>query len=117
MQALQCLAQHLGRQPTLEELFMYLGADPSGTPQPPRPFPGIEPDEDRDGRLTALLRARDAIDRNPEILRVREEMIRRLLFGDLLGTAHASPLLGPSPHEPQGGKPFHLGPHSMGSFP
>lgn len=82
MQALQTLAQRLGRPPSLEELYMFVGVTPSGTPQPEHP-PGPVQDQDErmDGRLTARLRMAEMLAHNPQLRVLREDLIRRLLFG------------------------------------
>jgi hypothetical protein len=80
---IQNMAQRLGRQPTLVELLSYAGADPAGQQvgPPVEVPPSQRPPEHGDGYLTAHLQSEEMIRGNPELLKVRDQMVRMLLFG------------------------------------
>ena len=113
-QLVQSLAQSLGRSPTLEELLMYASQDPAGTPVgPPSPVPpSLRSAEHGDGPLTDQARALDLVEANPELLRIREDLVRRLLFGcppERPGIGY-----GPPPARGNPGGTINRGPHLGG---
>lgn len=102
LEVLRVLAGRLGRQPTYVELLRELGHDPAGMPVQGVNDPGYAAhpqhgsallgDVPSDESLSAALQADELAEANPELVKAREEMVRRLLFGELLGQGQADPL-------------------------
>lgn len=123
--ALQVLTHQLGRQPTLDELYRFMGGDPSGSPmssnaQGPvqmadHPGPALLREvrgQDDAGPIGTLLRANELMEINPELAQAREELLRLLLFGplgskDLMGGGEQGhpnpnvPIVGPGIFNPR----------------
>ena len=112
--ALQVLAGKLGRKPTLVELLRELGAAPAGMPVQGVNDPGyaVHPqigsallgDVPSDESLSMALQMDDLTTSNSELLVARQEFIKKLLFGGLLGDPRQGGLLGAgSPGMPPAG--------------
>lgn len=119
LQALQVLTQRLGRSPSLEELYRYVGIAPSGTPQPEHPPGPVQAqDEMGDGRLTLALQGQELMRMNPQLRVMRDELMRRLLFGmpeepgNLFGRSYG----GPSGQPPRNGDSSGLNVTAPGFF-
>lgn len=111
-QTVQHLSRQLGRLPSMEELLTFAGQDPSGENVGPNPgdVPSLRLPEHGDGPLSALVRSRELMEANPEIGKVREQLVQLLLFGPLapgLG-GDAGSLLGGGLFRQPGGPPIPL---------
>ncbi len=97
LRSLQALTAQLGREPSLDELYRFVGRG-SGAPAMPHP---LGPVQDQDspgpsllrevrgeaepGALTRFLRENELLAQNPELRDARDAAVREFLYGTLLG--------------------------------
>lgn len=102
LSVLQVLVGRLGRQPTLIELLQELGHAPAGMPvqgvndpgyaAQPQPGSPLLGDVPSDQSLSMGLQMDDISQAVPDLMLMRQQMVERLLFGDLLGGGGHGPM-------------------------
>lgn len=116
LRSLQALTQQLGRKPSLDELYRFVGKQ-VGLPVPAAPEGPVQ-DRDTDGPAllrevngeigpdptTALLRHNELLALNPELRDMRDRLLRELLFGFELGRGEDDPFRLGSPGSAGGGQ-------------